>query len=296
MNRRNNILFALLAVATGLLFWADLAVGSVAIPLREVWQGLWGSGAEGDAMAMIVRNFRLPKAVMALLAGAALSTVGLQMQTLFRNPLAGPYVLGVSSGASLGVSIMLMGLPLLGIATSNPVVQNVGVAGAAWIGSAAIMLVVMAVTARIKNIMTVLNYTFAQDVNEKMMKKQEDARLKLNTKARTLQNEMADFQRKLENNAFLSRERAEKEQQRLIKKQQELQELEAKLTEEIMAETQKLNAQLADTLNSYIKEFNADGRYHMILTNTAQYNIIIAADQYDVTNQVLEALNNRYKK
>ena len=141
-----------------------------------------------------------------------------------------------------------------------------------------------------------LNYTFAQDVNEKMMKKQEDARLKLNTKARTLQNEMADFQRKLENNAFLSRERAEKEQQRLIKKQQELQELEAKLTEEIMAETQKLNTQLADTLNNYIKEFNADGRYHMILTNTAQDNIIIAAEQYDVTNQVLEALNNRYKK
>jgi iron complex transport system permease protein len=107
-------------------------------------------------MGLIVRNFRLPKAVMALLAGAALSTVGLQMQTLFRNPLAGPYVLGVSSGASLGVSIMLLGLPLLGISTSDPVVQNIGVAGAAWIGSAAIMVVVMAVTARIKNIMTVL--------------------------------------------------------------------------------------------------------------------------------------------
>ncbi len=156
MIRRNTILFVLLAVATILLFLLDLAVGSVAIPIGEVWRGLWGSGPEGDAVGMIVRNFRLPKAVMALLAGAALSTVGLQMQTLFRNPLAGPYVLGVSSGASLGVSIMLMGLPLLGVATSSPVVQNVGVAGAAWIGSAAIMMVVMAVTARIKNIMTVL--------------------------------------------------------------------------------------------------------------------------------------------
>lgn len=156
MTRRNAILFALLAVATILLFLLDLAVGSVAIPIGEVWRGLWGSGSEGDTVGMIVRNFRLPKAVMALLAGAALSTVGLQMQTLFRNPLAGPYVLGVSSGASLGVSIMLMGLPLLGVATSSPVVQNVGVAGAAWIGSAAIMMVVMAVTARIKNIMTVL--------------------------------------------------------------------------------------------------------------------------------------------
>lgn len=156
MTRRNAILFALLAVATILLFLLDLAVGSVAIPIGEVWRGLWGSGSEGDTVGMIVRNFRLPKAVMALLAGAALSTVGLQMQTLFRNPLAGPYVLGVSSGASLGVSIMLMGLPLLGVATSSSVVQNVGVAGAAWIGSAAIMMVVMAVTARIKNIMTVL--------------------------------------------------------------------------------------------------------------------------------------------
>lgn len=156
MTRRNTILFSALAVVTLLLFVVDLAVGSVAIPLDEVWRGLWGSGAEGDAMGMIVRNFRLPKAVMALLAGAALSTVGLQMQTLFRNPLAGPYVLGVSSGASLGVSIMLLGLPLLGISTANPVVQNVGVAGAAWIGSAAIMMVVMTVTARIKNIMTVL--------------------------------------------------------------------------------------------------------------------------------------------
>lgn len=156
MTQRNTILFASLSVATLLLFVVDLAVGSVAIPLDEVWRGLWGSAGEGDAMGMIVRNFRLPKAVMALLAGAALSTVGLQMQTLFRNPLAGPYVLGVSSGASLGVSIMLLGLPLLGISAANPVVQNVGVAGAAWIGSAAIMMVVMAVTSRIKNIMTVL--------------------------------------------------------------------------------------------------------------------------------------------
>lgn len=156
MTKRNTILFSALAVATLLLFVVDLAVGSVAIPLDEVWRGLWGSGADGDATSLIIRNFRLPKAVMALLAGAALSTVGLQMQTLFRNPLAGPYVLGVSSGASLGVSIMLLGLPLLGVSTANPVVQNVGVAGAAWIGSAAIMMVVMAVTARIKNIMTVL--------------------------------------------------------------------------------------------------------------------------------------------
>ena len=141
-----------------------------------------------------------------------------------------------------------------------------------------------------------LNYTFAQDVNEKMMKKQEDARLKLNTKARTLQNEMADFQRKLENNAFLSRERAEKEQQRLLTKQQELQELEAKLTEDIMLENQKLNMQLADTLTNFLKEFNADGRFHVILSNSAKDNVLMAAEQYDITTQVIDGLNARCKK
>lgn len=141
-----------------------------------------------------------------------------------------------------------------------------------------------------------VNYVFAQDASERLMKKQEDARLKLNSKARTLQSEMADFQRKLENNAFLSRERAEKEQQRLLNKQQELQELEAKLTEEIMLENQKLNMQLADTVTNFLQEFNADGRYHVILSNSAKDNVLMAAEQYDITSQVIEVLNARCKK
>lgn len=141
-----------------------------------------------------------------------------------------------------------------------------------------------------------VNYTFAQEASERLMKKQEDARLKLNTKARTLQNEMADFQRKLENNAFLSRERAEKEQQRLLKKQQELQELEAKLTEDIMLENQKLNMQLADTLTNFLEEYNADGRYHVILSNSAKDNVLMAAEQYDITDEVIDALNARCGK
>lgn len=140
------------------------------------------------------------------------------------------------------------------------------------------------------------NYTFAQDASERLMQKQEDARLKLNTKARSLQNEMADFQRKLDNNAFLSRERAEKEQQRLIKKQQDLQDLEAKLTEDIMLENQTLNKQLADTLTQFLQTFNADGRYQIILSNTAKDNILMAADQYDITDEVVAGLNKRYKK
>lgn len=140
------------------------------------------------------------------------------------------------------------------------------------------------------------NYTFAQEASDKLMSKQEDARLKMNTKLRTFQNEVADFQRKLENNAFLSRERAEKEQQRLAKKEQELQELEAKLTQDIMLENQKLNMQLADSLNNFLKEFNADGRFHVILSNTAKDNVLMANEQYDITQQVIDGLNQRYSK
>ena len=140
------------------------------------------------------------------------------------------------------------------------------------------------------------NYTFAQEASEKLMSKQEDARVKMNTKLRTFQNEVADFQRKLENNAFLSRERAEKEQQRLAKKEQELQELEAKLTQDIMIENQKLNVQLADSLTNFLKEFNADGRYHVILSNTAKDNVLMAAEQYDITDEIVNGLNARCKK
>lgn len=140
------------------------------------------------------------------------------------------------------------------------------------------------------------NYTFALEASDKLMSKQEDARVKMNTKLRTFQNEVADFQRKLENNAFLSRERAEKEQQRLAKKEQELQELEAKLTQDIMMENQKLNLQLTDSLNNFLKEFNADGRFHIILSNTAKDNVLMANEQYDITEEVINGLNARCKK
>ncbi len=140
-----------------------------------------------------------------------------------------------------------------------------------------------------------LNYTFAVEANENLMSKQEDARLKLNTRARKLQEEMATFQRKLENNAFLSRERAESEQQKLIKKQQDLQELEAKLTNDILAENQKLNLQLQDTLNNFLKEFNANGKYQIIFANTASDNVLLAQPGYDVTAEVIAALNARCK-
>ncbi|MDE6511595.1 MAG: iron ABC transporter permease [Muribaculaceae bacterium] len=147
-----RIFFPVLIILTLLLFSLDLAVGSTSIPLPQVWAALTG-GECPPSVARIVIDIRLIKAVVALLAGAAVSVSGLQMQTLFRNPLAGPYVLGISSGASLGVALFLLGAPLFGL---SPAMSSLGIAGAAWVGSAAVLLVVGAVASRIKDIMVIL--------------------------------------------------------------------------------------------------------------------------------------------
>ncbi|MEG1864896.1 MAG: iron ABC transporter permease [Alistipes sp.] len=151
---RTSLLFTLLGLLTALLFVADLAIGSVSIAPSEVWAALSG-GACDPSVRDIVLKFRLLKALMALFAGAALSASGLQMQTLFRNPLAGPYVLGISSGAGLGVALFLLGAPLLGIA-GHSFIQSLGIAGAAWLGAALVLLIIMSVSRRIKDIMVIL--------------------------------------------------------------------------------------------------------------------------------------------
>lgn len=145
MRSRSAILFAMLAALTLFLFLLDLAVGAVAVPLGDVWAALTGGDCP-RATAKIILNIRLIKAVVALLAGAALSVSGLQMQTLFRNSLAGPYVLGISSGASLGVALVV----LAGFGSS------IGIAGAAWLGAALVLVVIAAVGHRIKDIMVIL--------------------------------------------------------------------------------------------------------------------------------------------
>ena len=145
MRSRSVLLFTALAALTLFLFLLDLAVGAVAVPLGDVWAALTGGDCP-QATAKIILNIRLIKAVVALLAGAALSVSGLQMQTLFRNPLAGPYVLGISSGASLGVALVV----LAGVGSS------IGIAGAAWLGAAIVLVVIAAVGHRIKDIMVIL--------------------------------------------------------------------------------------------------------------------------------------------
>ena len=154
MSRRSTTLFIILSLLLVILFVLDLLIGSIHIQLRDILGAVVGADVD-PATRLIVLDIRLIKAVVAVLTGMALSVSGLQMQTLFRNPLAGPYVLGINSGASLGVALFILGMPLLGIAT-NSTLSSVGTAGAAWLGSALILAFVASVSTRIKDIMVIL--------------------------------------------------------------------------------------------------------------------------------------------
>ena len=148
------------------------------------------------------------------------------------------------------------------------------------------------------NIDSVLaQYQKAVDANEELMTKQENARLELNQKATALNNDMVDFQNKMDNNAFLSRERAESAYANLQKRQQQLQELEQKKTQELLEEQQKVSEEVRNDINEVINFLNEDGRYHLVLTTSSMNdNVLYCADQYDITDEVVEELNKRYKK
>ena len=118
--------------------------------------------------------------------------------------------------------------------------------------------------------------------------------MSINTKARQLQTEMSEFQRKLEANAFLSRERAEQEQSRLLKRQEDLRELDGQLSQQLMQVQQKMSEQLRDTINSFLKEYNKDQKYQLILSNTSSDNILYATEGLDITPEITDLLNKRY--
>jgi len=131
----------------------DLLLGSVKIPFKHFVDFVFGNEIKDPVARQILVNFRLPKTIAAILAGSALAVSGLQMQTIFRNPLAGPYVLGISSGASLGVALVVLGLS----AFSIPMwISQLSIATAALIGSMLVLLLILAVSVRIKDIMTIL--------------------------------------------------------------------------------------------------------------------------------------------
>lgn len=151
------------------------------------------------------------------------------------------------------------------------------------------------------------HYTLAEEASDKLMARYEESTVKLDTKAKSLQKEVEtfqqdviNFQKKVEANAFLSRDRAESEQARLQKKeqqlmakQQDLENLRQKLSADFMNEQAALTQQLQDSVQAYLQEFNADGRYHLVLNDAVLMNKVAG---YDITDEVIEALNARYQK
>lgn len=152
MKSRNLILFLSLSLLLLGLFLADMAWGSIHISLRDIVSVFFGKGADG-INSEILLNFRLPKAITAVLAGASLSVAGLMMQTLFRNPLADPYILGVSSGASLGVALVMMAASILPVAFVS---SGWALIVAAIIGASFVLILVVGVSFKVNNAVTLL--------------------------------------------------------------------------------------------------------------------------------------------
>ena len=154
--KRNTLLFIFLSIGLVFLFLIDISVGAVAIPIKEVCTSLIGSGASKSSWEYIIMDYRLPKAIVAILVGMGLSISGLLMQTLFRNPLAGPYVLGLSSGASLGVALVILGSAFLPSFASKLVLSSYGIVIASSLGSFLVLLAVLAVAQRLRDTMVIL--------------------------------------------------------------------------------------------------------------------------------------------
>ncbi len=151
-----HLLFIALPAILIVAFFATLFTGSVRIPVPEILRILAGGEASRPEWEIIIRELRLPRAITALMAGTGLSVSGLLMQTVFRNPLAGPYVLGISAGASLGVAVVVMGFSFVtGYATVSVPGSWVTVI-AAWIGSGLVLLLILLVSFRVRDIMTIL--------------------------------------------------------------------------------------------------------------------------------------------
>ena len=137
-------------------------------------------------------------------------------------------------------------------------------------------------------------YNLSIDLNESMVKKQENVRLTLNQKAKELENAKADFQKKYENHAFASQESAQKQYNALIKKEQDLQELGNKLQAGLLEEAAKNNQQLRDSINTFLRRYNKEKGYTLIFSKSGMDNLLYADSTFNITNEVVEGLNARY--
>lgn len=137
-------------------------------------------------------------------------------------------------------------------------------------------------------------YQFCIDLNEAMVKKSENVRLTLNQKAKDLEKQKQDFQNKYENNAFLTQERAQQEYNRIAQLEQDLQDLSTRLQNELLAESEKNNLMLRDSIKAFIEQYNADKGYSLIFSNTGLDNLLFADQSYNITTDIVSGLNARY--
>ena len=137
-------------------FLANINLGSVSIPIDDVFNALIGKSTSNENWQYIVQDYRLPKAFTAILVGSGLGISGLLMQTLFRNPLAGPFVLGISSGASLGVAMVIMGASIFGGFFATLLLSKWSLVIAASLGSFLVLLAVMIVSNKVRDTMAIL--------------------------------------------------------------------------------------------------------------------------------------------
>lgn len=151
-----RLTFLLLLLALFLCFTINISLGSVSIPFEDTLSVIFGGQIQKESWPNIIWNYRIPKALTAILVGSGLALSGLLMQTLFRNPLAGPFVLGISSGASLGVALLIMGSTALAGFFSVGFINDVSLIIAASIGSFLVLLMVMALAVKVKDTMALL--------------------------------------------------------------------------------------------------------------------------------------------
>ncbi len=151
----NKSSYFLLLLCFLFAFLANLSFGSVTIPIEEVFASLWGNSTN-SSWSYIITNYRLPKAITAILVGGALSVSGVLMQTLFRNPLAGPFVLGISSGASLGVALVLLSAGFFSGSFAGLIPSKYSLIIAASCGSFLVLLAVVVVSSKLRDTMAIL--------------------------------------------------------------------------------------------------------------------------------------------
>lgn len=154
--RRITIAFIAITILMVLLFWLDLVWGTTRIPFKEVVPALWGN-SDNETYTYILQNFRLPKALTALFTGAGISIAGLQMQNLFRNPLADTSILGISSGAGLGVAFYMMAFAVFpNLLPAGGINNSWGIIVSAFLGSLFVLLIISVVAAWLKDIISIL--------------------------------------------------------------------------------------------------------------------------------------------